>query len=122
MTDPRTLARVIALGRVAIGGSLVASPSIAAGWVGDDAGRPRGQMLIRALGVRDLALGAGTAWALGGRGGARPWQIASAAADLTDAAITLRYRDALSPAAVAGVLAMAGGAGVTGLWLSAALD
>ena len=120
--DPRTLARVIALGRVAIGASLVAAPSIAAGWVGDVARKPRGQLLVIALGVRDLALGAGTAWALGGRGGARPWLIASAVADLTDTAVTLRNREVISPAAVAGIGAMAGGAGLAGAWLSTALD
>jgi hypothetical protein len=90
--------------------------------VGSDAGTPRGQVLITAVGIRDLALGLGTAWALGGRDGARPWLLASTAADLTDAAVHLRHRDAFSPVVLAGVVALAGGAGAAGAWLSAVLD
>jgi hypothetical protein len=121
--DPRTVARIIAAGRVVIGAALLAAPSkAAAGWVGADSRKPRTQLLVSSLGVRDLALGLGTAWALGGAGAARPWLLASAAADLVDLGATLRHRDTLPTTAVAGVGALAGGAGLVGAWLVTELD
>ena len=97
--DPATIARAVAIGRAAIGAALLAAP------------RTRRHALARrrrraarrrrspspALGARDLALGAGTAWALGGRKRA----LAPVAArrrrppTLADLVGALRYRDGL---------------------------
>jgi hypothetical protein len=121
--DARTLARVQALGRVAVGTALTLAPGRAgAGWMGHDARRPATQVAISALGARDLAIGLGAAYAAGQGYGAWPWLRAGILADATDLAATLRARDHLSPLAVAGVGALAAGSALLGLWLSGELD
>jgi hypothetical protein len=121
--DPRTIARLIALGRVGAGVALIAAPeAVGAGWIGG-LGRRRGvRVVLVAVGARDLALGLGTAWALGGGEPARTWLLAGVAADATDLVATLRHRDVVPPAALAGVGLLAGGAAVLGLWLQSELD
>jgi len=120
--EPRTIARVIAAGRLGLGLALVAAPTaIARQWVGRDGERSGAAVLATGLGARDLALGAGTLAALSG-GEPRPWLIASTAADAADLLATIRGREALSTVAVAGVGLLAGGAAVVGAWLSAQDD
>lgn len=120
--EPRTVARAIALGRVAIGAALAAVPGRAgAGWIGDVSRRPGAQVALAAVGARDVALGLGTAWAVGGGDGAKPWLLASAGADMVDLLATLRHRDALSTGAVIGVGVLAGGSAAAGLWLAGEL-
>ena len=78
---------------------------------------------MASLGARDLALGAGVTWALGGRKrDVKPWLYAAAAADLADFAGTLRYRAGLPSASVVGTAALAGAAAAAGLWLAGELD
>jgi hypothetical protein len=121
--DPRTVARVLALGRVAIGAALFVAPArVASGWVGEDSRRPGAQVALTAVGARDLVLGAGAAWALGGGAPSRPWLLVGAIADTADLAATLRHRQALATSAVIGVGALAGGSAALGLWLQSALD
>ena len=121
--DARTLARLQALGRVAIGAALTLAPErVGAGWIGEDASRPATQVAISALGARDLAIGLGAAYAAGQGHGAGPWLRAGILADATDFAATLRARDHLSPLAVVGVGALAAGSALLGLWLSRELD
>jgi len=121
--DARTLIRLHALGRVALGAGLTVAPELAGGtWLGRAARRPATQVAIRALGARDLAIGLGTAYAAGQGYGARPWLWAGILADATDLAATLRARDDLSPLAVAGVGLMAGGSVLLELWLRAQVD
>lgn len=121
--DPRTIARLIALGRVAIGATLIAAPeAVGERWIGG-AGRTRGaQVVLMAVGARDLALGLGTAWALGGGEPSRTWLLAGVAADATDLVVTFRHRDAVPTPAFAGVAILAGGAAALGLWLQSELD
>jgi len=121
--DARTLARFQALARVAVGTALTLAPgSVGGSWFGRDARRPGPRVATRALGARDLALGLGTAYTAGQGYGARPWLLACVLADATDLAATLRARDDLAPAAVAGVAVIAGGSTLLGLWFQAALD
>lgn len=121
--DARTLARLQALGRVAVGGALTLAPARAAGgWIGRDARRPGTQVVVSAFGARDLAIGLGTAYAAGQGHGAGPWLRAGILADTADLAATLRARDHLSPLAVAGVGAVAAGSALLGLWLARELD
>ena len=123
LVEARTIARVLALGRVAVGAALVAVPGrAAAGWVGDDSRRPGAQVALVAVGARDIVLGLGTAWAVGGKDGSKPWLLASAGGDLADLLATLHHRDALARNAVIGVGALAGSAGAVGLWLASELD
>jgi len=121
--EPRTIARILAFGRVAIGAALVVVPGRAgAGWVGEVSDRPGAQVALAATGARDVALGLGTAWAAGEKGGARPWLLASAGSDLIDLLATLRHSGALNRNAVIGVGALAGGSAAVGLWLASELD
>ena len=121
--DPRTLARIQALGRVAIGVALIAASSkAAAGWMGEASRRPATQTAVAAVGARDLAIGLGTAWALGGGEGARPWLLAGTLADAIDFAATLKFRNDLPLGGVIGVGALAGGSAALGLGLLSQLD
>jgi hypothetical protein len=122
--DLLTLARLHALGRVALGKGLLLAPSLyGTAWLGRGAARrPGTQVALAGLGARDVAIGYGAAWALGGGTGARPWLLAGVLADAVDLAVTIRHRDALPPAAVIGVGALAGGSAALGLWLQRALD
>lgn len=87
--DYRQLARMIAAGRVVIGATLTLAPGLAGGqWVGDVAKRGDAKVMIRGLGVRDLALGAGTLQALDAGDPARTWVVMSALSDVVDFAAT----------------------------------
>jgi hypothetical protein len=121
--DLRTLARLHALGRVAVGGAFVAAPSAAgATWVGRGAASPEARVLAIAFGVRDLAIGLGAAWALGGGGRARPWLLAGALSDAADFYATTSHRDQLPAFAVAGAGALGASSALLGLYLVTQLD
>ena len=121
--DARSLARLHALGRVAVGTGLTLAPRRAgAAWLGRDARRPATQVATRALGARDLAIGLGTAYAAGQGYGARPWLLAGILADAADLVGTLRARHELPALAVPGVALVAGGSVLLGLWFSSELD
>jgi hypothetical protein len=90
--DLSTLAAPLAWGRVAIGASMVLTPTTASRpWIGDVAREPAARVMVRAFGIRDLALGAGLAAALarGDREATRTWLVAGVASDAVDAAATL---------------------------------
>jgi hypothetical protein len=120
----RTLARLQAYGRVALGGGLVLAPGlVAGGWVGGAADKRDGQALAIGLGARDVALALGTLRALSSRHGAAvPWLRAGILADAADLVATLRARDSLPPLAVPAVAAIAGGSVLLGAYLQSALD
>jgi len=122
--DLRTIARAAAGARVAIGVALLAAPGPAAKrWLGEVSEEPGAQVAISGLGGRDLAIGLGTLWALGGRKRApRAWLIACAGADAADLAAILRSRRGLSAAAVVGTVGLAGGSAVLHAWLQSELD
>jgi hypothetical protein len=116
--DARTLARLSAYGRIAIGAALVVAPARAArGWIGDDGTRPGALVTVTALGARDMVIGAGTARAVGRGSGEHEWLVGSVFCDLADLAATLTRRDALPTSGVLGVGALAGSAAVLGAWL-----
>ena len=73
----------IAAARSAAGAVLLAKPELARAHTGAE------RMLTRLVGVRDLALGLGTAAALT-RGDARGWLAVGLASDLSDVAVSLR--------------------------------
>jgi hypothetical protein len=109
------VARAIAAGRVALGAGLLVAPGpMGRPWVGAAADRPGGHVALRALGARDVLLGA-IALHLAGRApaGARAVQ-AGAAADAVDFAATLAAHRDLPPLSGAGVVALAGAAAVAG--------
>jgi hypothetical protein len=86
----RKAALLWALGRVGLGAAALLAPRpLLAPWLGASVPRTTAKVTGRALGGRDLALGAGTAWTLTHGGDARPWILAGGAADAVDAAATL---------------------------------
>ena len=121
--DAVTLARAIAGARTVIGAALLAAPAVSARrWLGDVSERPGAQVAISGVGSRDLVLGLGTLWALGGRGrDPRPWLIGGAAADAVDLVAVLRSRDGLDTASVLGTVAIAGGSAALLAWLQSEL-
>jgi hypothetical protein len=119
--DQRWVARAIALGRCAIGASLVIAPqTVGAVWLGDSTG-PGGVPLLRALGVRDLVLGLGTLDALDTEGPAQTWVAAGAAADAVDAGALILAAPA-TPRRAWGVVVLAAGAAVLGSRAAAELS
>jgi hypothetical protein len=118
----RDAVRALALGRVLIGAGFVAAPGVTArGWIGDDAERAGTQVMVRAMGIRDLILGLLTLH-VADRPGVGPRTVATfAVADAVDFGATLAARDQLPPAAAAGAMAVAGGAAVSGIALALAL-
>jgi hypothetical protein len=95
--DDRSLAKQFAFGRIAVGAALLLVPRlVATPWLGaGTATRPGVQVLLRALGVRDLALGLGLKTALDRDAPTRGWLEGAVAADSVDAAATLLAGDDL---------------------------
>jgi hypothetical protein len=113
--NPRDLALSQARGRIAVGAALVLIPGLARLWIGPDARRPAVKLLARALGVRDLALGAAGLLAL--RDGDSTWTqrafAAQAVADAVDLAALVAAGSALPPMKrISGGLLAAGSAAV----------
>jgi hypothetical protein len=115
------LARALAINRIGFGLTYILFPNRAGSWIGKTARDPRTQILIRALGARDLALATGSLVAMS-REGSRSvqlWMAAQALADGTDLAATLAARQTLP---LRNVLFAAGVAGAsTAIALAAAL-
>lgn len=123
--EPKSLARALAGGRVAIGLALFVAPAAAGrAWLGDAVDDAGGRIAVRALGARDVVLGVGTWTALDTDAdlpGAPRWLEAGAAADLADAtAVALSRRGRPAPV-VAGSIAIATGAAALALWVRGAL-
>ena len=122
--DHRSIARITAAGRVAIGTALLVAPrAVTRGWIGEAGGEPGAKLLARGLGGRDLVLGLGVINALD-RGDPRApdWVRASALADVADAAATVLAFRHLPKRARFGVLLLAGGAAAAGFVAADNLD
>src|ERR671915_186208 len=76
----RILAGLISFGRFLFGVAFIAKPELMErAWIGKQARLPGAQLLARAVGARDLALGLGGLQALRrDDGSARPWLAAAA--------------------------------------------
>ena len=108
----RLLSLGLSLNRVAFGIAYLAAPArTGRGWIGRAAKNPATRVFTRALGARDLALGAGAlrALATGNHAEARSWMAAHAVADGVDLAATLAARDRLPQSGFRFATAMAGG-------------
>jgi hypothetical protein len=122
MTIPALLrdgARAVAAGRVALGLTALAWPSVPARpWVGSAADDLTARVFGRALGARDLALGLGALAALQGPAGepgsASAWVAAGALSDALDVAASLASWHELPRIGRWLVVASAGGAALTG--------
>jgi len=110
------VAKGIAAGRVLYGLGCMVAPRTIMGPAGT---RAEGQLiwLVRAFGVRDLVLGAGTLKALvDGDPTAARWVQVSAAADSIDIVNAVVFRKELDRTGVAGVLGLAVPAALGGWW------
>jgi hypothetical protein len=103
-------ARLIAVGRVLFGAAMVAKPAQVTGpWLGADAATAGTQVAVRALGIRDLMLGAMTLHTVGHPQVGPRWVATCAVNDAVDMLATLAARDKLPGRGVAGTVALAGG-------------
>ncbi|MTD42790.1 hypothetical protein GKE82_00330 [Conexibacter sp. W3-3-2] len=119
--SPKTLARGIAAGRLALGLAMVAAPGRATGaWLGDVADTPGGHVAVRALGIRDAILGAITLHTLEHPEVGPRWVATCGVADLVDCAATVAARDGL-PRQYPAMIAVAGGAAAASFALAGAL-
>ncbi len=121
--EDRDAARLLAWGRIAIGGVLFLMPKRAARlWTGGEQPDFPTNMIVRGLGARDVILGAGTAAALESDRSVSTWLQASAAADASDALGTLGSFRELGKLRAIGLLALEVGATVLGLSLAESLE
>ncbi len=120
--DPRALARLLGLGRVAIGATLVLAPGVISAWAGPAARRPGIELITRAAGIRDLLVGWRVVQALGQGAPVRRHVVDGAVADAVDLGAVIAawpHLPRLPRLALAGAGA---GAVALGTWLASALD
>jgi hypothetical protein len=110
----RALAGIMSAGRFLFGVAFIARPELMErGWIGKPARLPGAQVLARAVGARDLAVGLGGLQAVArGDGSARPWLAAAATCDAVDLGATLAAGSGIPRQARLTVLAIAGVAGL----------
>jgi hypothetical protein len=106
----RFLAGLISLGRFIFGVAFIAQPKLMErAWIGKQARLPGAQLLARAVGARDLALGIGGLQAVKrGDGSARPWMATAAVCDVVDFGATWAAGRGIPRQGRIGVLAIAG--------------
>ena len=121
---PRRLAQLVAIGRIGIGCTALAAPTLMTRpWIGDAAASADARLLSRTMGGRDLALGLGTLRALGvDDAEARPWVALAGMADAVDAAVTLLAFRRLPRLTRWGILASTIGAAVVSFRVALALE
>lgn len=119
--SPREVARVLNVGRIALGLSLVAAPRLTARpWLGSDAARPGTRAALRAQGIRDAVLGGLALHTLDAPQAGPRYQAALAVCDAVDLGATVAARRSLpSTGVLVGLLAATGVAGQ--LWVAAKL-
>ena len=119
----RFLAGLISLGRLLVGMAFIAEPKLMErGWIGKQARVPGAQVLARAVGARDLALGLGGVQAVArDDGSARPWLGAAAICDAVDFGATLAAGRRIPKQPRTGVLAIASVFSLLSAVLAAAL-
>ena len=106
----RLLGGLISLGRLIIGVAFIADPKIMErAWIGKQARVPGAQVLARAVGARDLALGLGGVQAVARNdGSAQPWLGAAALCDAVDFGATYAAGKRIPRQQRVGVLVIAG--------------
>lgn len=113
----RDVARVLAAGRIAIGVSLLAAPRFALGmWIGRSAASPAVGPVGRALGAREVLLGAMALHTLDRPQVAARWLRMLAACDAVDLAATVAVRRELPGYGRALIVAMASAGAGGQLW------
>jgi hypothetical protein len=108
-TPMRIIGLIMSFARTVFGLALIAEPKLMErAWIGKQAGVPGAQLLARAVGARDLTLGAGGLQALvRDDGSARPWLAAAAVSDAVDFGATWAAGRTIPRQARNGVLGIA---------------
>jgi hypothetical protein len=120
--QPRDVASAYGAGRVAVGAALLLAPRpLGRIWLGRSAGTPGGAVALRALGARDLVLGAIALHTLDAPQIAPRWQYTCAAVDAVDLLATAAARPGLPRTGSALVMAIAAAGAATGAALGATL-
>jgi hypothetical protein len=115
--NPRQSAQVVAIGRVVLGAGLVLAPArVGSRWLGDLAGRPAVQSVMRGLGVRDLVIGMIALHTLDTPEVGPRWQRTCAVVDAVDALAALLAARDLPFGGAAGVALLGGAAAAAGFW------
>ena len=104
--DQRTVARSVALGRVAFGLLMLLVPDAVLARATSERPGPL-VWAARAFGIRDVVLGVGAVVELTEEDPSGRWVAYGAAADTCDAVAAVVWRDELGPVGVAGVLGVA---------------
>ena len=121
--DHRQVIRTIAAGRVVIGTALLLAPGLGGRWwIGPTAGDRGVKVVIRALAVRDLAIGVGTLQALAEGQPVRGWARAGGAGDLVDAAGSLLATRRIGAGRALAVTAVGAVAGLASLVAAEHID
>ena len=110
----RILTAFISLGRILFGTVFISQPNVMdQGWIGKQARLPGAQVLTRAVGARDLAMGlGGLQAAVRNDGSARAWMAGAALCDAVDFAATYAAGRKIPRSSRTSVLAVAAGAAV----------
>ena len=108
----RILTAFISLGRILFGTVFISQPKVMdQGWIGKQARLPGAQVLSRAVGARDLAMGlGGLQAAVRNDGSARAWMAGAALCDAVDFGATYAAGKKIPRSARTTVLAIASGA------------
>jgi hypothetical protein len=118
--DDRTIARSIALGRIAFGLIMLFIPNVVLARTSEVRPGPLVWM-ARAFGIRDVVLGVGAVLELTEEEPKGQWVALGAAADTCDAIAAVAWRDELGPAGVASTLALGVPAAAGGWWSAISL-
>jgi hypothetical protein len=124
MSRARQAAAAVAALRIAYGVALmVTPPHTTKRWLGAAGQGPGGgQVAIRALGAREIALHAGALAAALGDWSIRPWFAASIAGDLADIASTFAAREALPEHSAPATAVVAGASAAISAAVAAAAE
>ena len=121
--EPRRLAELLSVGRVALGASMVAAPTLIGRLLLGRAGTSGGaQLLTRAFGARDLAIGAGLLAALRAGQPTRGWVGAGIVADVADFSAAALAGDDMPTFGRLAMLAAAATGTAGGIVLAQSLD
>jgi hypothetical protein len=113
----------MSIGRIAIGIGLISAPRLFAPvWVGRDGLSGAARLFSRAVGARDIAIGASTLAAMSNSEPIRPWVIAAIVPDAVDAIATYMERDEVPALSRPLVYLMGGGAALAGAAIQGSVD
>jgi len=114
-------AKALAIGRMAFGAAIVATPGLTRSWLGAYANSQAVQSLARMLGARDFVLGMIALHTAEHPQVGPRWQATCASVDCVDLLATLAGRDDLPVAGVVGTVLVAGGSAAGGFYFAQAL-